>query len=108
MFTPPRPLGHLRSRGHNFQLPECHSELSKIIYYLGFEWLFLVSFNSFGKAAAFYRCILLILQYYRLWELLYFTADVRLTCLNKHYLLTYLHSICFFSFAEEITSLHFV
>jgi len=28
-LPPPRPLGHLRSHGHNFQLPEYHRELGK-------------------------------------------------------------------------------
>ena len=34
-LPPAHPLGHLRRRGHNFQLPECHSELSKKSFIIG-------------------------------------------------------------------------
>ena len=77
---PSRPLGHLHSRGHNFQLPECHSELSeKIICYLGFVQLCLD-----------YPIVLVKLLHFTVsfCHFAYFTADVRLTCLNKDYLLT--------------------
>ena len=36
LLPPTRLLGYLCSHGYNFQLPEYHNELSKVIYYSGF------------------------------------------------------------------------